>query len=311
MNKKQLNKKDLIGLQELSKEEIEFILNQAIYFKEIFTKPIKKSSNLNKKRIASLFYEPSTRTKSSFDMAMKVLGAGSINFSINSSSVAKGETLIDTVKNLESMGIEAIIVRHSMGGAARLIADHVDIPVINAGDGFNEHPTQALLDMFTMIEAKGYIKDKKVTIIGDISHSRVARSNIWGLTKIGAKVTVCGPSSLIPAEIEKMGAIVNNKVEKAIAGADFINVLRVQFERQKGNFFPSVREYYREYGLTPRRLKLASKDVTIMHPGPINRGIEISTEVADGPYNVILNQVTNGVAVRMAVLYLLLSRRDQ
>ncbi|MDD5456032.1 MAG: aspartate carbamoyltransferase catalytic subunit [Candidatus Margulisbacteria bacterium] len=299
-------KKNLLGLKDLSRQDIENILQQATLFKEIFNRPVKKLPTLQNKVLVPLFYEASTRTKASFDMAMKMLGAGSLGFAVQTSSISKGETLIDTVKNLESMGIDGIIVRHNMAGAAQLIANNVNISVINAGDGFNEHPTQALLDMFTMIEEKGYIEGKKVAIIGDIYHSRVARSNIWGLTKLGAKVVVCGPPSLIPEGIETMGVTVTHKVEEAIDGADFINVLRVQFERQKGNFFPSVREYYREYGITPQRLKKAKDDVILMHPGPMNRGIEISTEVADGPYNVILEQVKNGVSVRMAVLYLLL-----
>jgi len=304
-----LKKKNLLGLKDLSRQEIESILQQATLFKEIFNRPVKKVPTLNNKILVSLFYEPSTRTKASFDMATKLLGAGVVNFSVASSSVKKGETLIDTVKNLESMGIDGIIMRHGNGGAPHLVAEKVDVPVINAGDGFNEHPTQALLDIFTMIEEKGYIEGKKVTIIGDILHSRVARSNIWGLKKLGAEVVVCGPPSMIPAGIEKMGVKVVYNIEKAIEDADFINVLRVQFERQIGNFFPSVREYYREYGITTNRLKKAKGDVVIMHPGPMNRGIEISTEVADGPYNVILEQVRNGVAIRMAVLYKLLVRR--
>lgn len=309
MNTGNLQSQHLLGLKSLTREEIESILAQATVFKEVFNRSVKKLPTLNNKVFVSLFYENSTRTRASFDMAIRMLGAGSINFSVQTSSVNKGETLIDTVRNLESLGIDGIIVRHPMGGVPALIADHVKVPVINAGDGFNEHPTQALLDLFTMIEEKGYIEGKKVAIIGDILHSRVARSNIWALTKLGANVIVCGPPSLIPIGVENMGVTVTNKVEEAIEDADFVNVLRVQFERQKGNFFPSTREYYREYGITPQRLKRAKDDVIIMHPGPMNRGVEISTEVADGPYNVILEQVTNGVAVRMAVLYMLMSRK--
>jgi len=305
-----LNQNHLLGLKYLSATEIKEILEQATYFKQLFNRPVKQVPTLKNKTLVSLFYEPSTRTKGSFDMAMKMLGAGSLNFAVNTSSVNKGETLVDTVKNLASMGVDGIIVRHSMAGVPELIAKNVDIPVINAGDGFNEHPTQALLDMFTMTEEKGYIEGKKVTIIGDIKHSRVVRSNIWGLSKLGAEVTVCGPASLIPHGIEEMGCKVVHKVEDAIKGADFINVLRVQFERQKGSYFPSSREYYHEYGITPSRVKLAKEDVLIMHPGPMNRGVEISTDVADGPYNVILEQVSNGVAIRMAVLYMLLARRN-
>ena len=303
--------KSLLGLKDLTRLEIENILQQATLFKEIFNRPVKKVATLSNKTVVSLFYEPSTRTKASFDMALRMLGAGSLGFTPASSSVVKGETLVDTVKNLERMGIDGIIIRHGMGGAPQLVADNTCLPVINAGDGFNEHPTQALLDMFTMIEEKGYIEGKKVAIIGDIMHSRVARSNIWGLTKCGAKVIVCGPPSLMPLGIESMGVEVTHSIEDAIADADFINVLRVQHERQKGSFFPSTREYYREYGITQQRLKKAKADVVIMHPGPMNRGVEISTEVADGPYNVILEQVTNGVAVRMAVLYALLIGRNE
>jgi aspartate carbamoyltransferase catalytic subunit len=309
VNSGNLQSQHLLGLKNLTREEIEAILQQATVFKEVFNRSVKKLPTLNNKVFVSLFYENSTRTRASFDMAIRMLGAGSINFSVQTSSVNKGETLIDTVRNLESLGIDGIIVRHGMGGVPQLIADHVKVPVINAGDGFNEHPTQALLDLFTMIEEKGYIEGKKVAIIGDILHSRVARSNIWALTKLGAKVIVCGPPSLIPIGVENMGVTVTNKVEEAIEGADFVNVLRVQFERQKGNFFPSTREYYREYGITPQRLKMAKDDVIIMHPGPMNRGVEISTDVADGPYNVILEQVTNGVAVRMAVLYMLMAKK--
>ncbi len=303
--------KSLLGLKDLTRLEIENILQQATLFKEIFNRPIKKVATLSNKVVVSLFYEPSTRTKASFDLALRMLGAGSLGFTPASSSVTKGETLIDTVKNLESMGVDAIIIRHGMGGAPHLVASNTNIPVVNAGDGFNEHPTQALLDMFTMIEEKGYIEGKKVAIIGDIMHSRVARSNIWGLTKCGAKVIVCGPPSLIPVGIESLGVTVTNNVEEAIEDADFINVLRVQLERQKGSFFPSTREYHREYGITAQRLKKAKSDAIIMHPGPMNRGVEISTEVADGPYNVILEQVRNGVAVRMAVLYMLLMRSKE
>lgn len=309
MNTGNLQSQHLLGLKDLTREDIEAILQQATVFKEVFNKPVKKLPTLNNKVFVSLFYENSTRTRASFDMAIRMLGAGSINFSVQTSSINKGETLIDTVRNLESLGIDGIIVRHPMGGVPQLIADNVKVPVINAGDGFNEHPTQALLDLFTMIEEKGYIEGKKVAIIGDILHSRVARSNIWALMKLGANVVVSGPPSLIPIGIENMGVTVTHKIEEAIENADFINVLRVQSERQKGNFFPSVREYYREYGITTQRLKMAKSDVIIMHPGPMNRGVEISTEVADGPYNVILGQVTNGVAVRMAVLHMLMAKR--
>ena len=306
-----LKSKDLVGLKNLSKVEIESILSQATYFKEVFNRPVKQVPTLKNKLFASLFYEPSTRTKSSFDLAVKMLGAGTLNFAVSTSSTSKGESIIDTARNLVSMGVNGIIIRHGLGGVPNFLARNVDIPVINAGDGFDEHPTQALLDMFTMVEQKGYIENKKVTIIGDILHSRVARSNIWGLKKLGAHVVVCGPGSLIPLDIKAMGVDVVHNVDEAIEGADFINVLRVQYERQQGSFFPSEREYYSAFGITSNRLKRAKKDVIIMHPGPINRGVELSTEVADGPYNVILSQVSNGVAVRMAVLYMLMMRKTK
>lgn len=301
--------KDLLGLKDLTPEEINFILDQAKSFKEVFKRPIKQVPALRGKTIVNLFYEPSTRTRTSFDVAAKMLGAGTNNLSIANSSVKKGETLIDTVKNLEVMGISGIVIRHAMGGAPHLVAKNVNVPVINAGDGFNEHPTQGLLDIFTMRELKGNLKGKKVVIVGDIAHSRVARSNVWGLTKLGAEVTVVAPPTLIPKGVEALGVKVSYDFDAVIGRADFINILRMQLERQVGDVFtPSKREYNRMYGLTVERMKRAKKDVVILHPGPMNRGVEIDSEVADGPFNVILDQVTNGVAVRMAIIFLLLKR---
>lgn len=301
---------DLLGLRLLSQQDIEYILEQAIYFKDILARPIKQLPALRGRTLLNLFCEPSTRTKCSFDMAIKNLGASAMAVTMNTSSVTKGESLLDTVKNLEAMGVDGIIIRHSMGGVPQFIADHTDLPVINAGDGFCEHPTQALLDIFTMQEQKGYLKGKKAVILGDIKHSRVARSNIWGLTKLGCKVVVCGPPTLIPEDIAATGVEVCYDLKEALSGADFINVLRIQLERQKSGLFPSVREYHEKFGINAKSLKYAKKDVTIMHPGPINRGLEITSDVADGPYNVILQQVTNGIAIRMAVLFALLTRQE-
>jgi len=301
-----LQKKDLLGLKDITVPEMERIFETAESMKEVFGRPIPKVPALLGKNVANLFFEPSTRTRTSFDMAAKMLSAGTTNISISTSSTTKGETLIDTARNIEVMGIDAIVVRHSMAGAPHLVAKNVKASVVNAGDGFNEHPTQGLLDIFTMREKKGSLKGKRVVIIGDILHSRVARSNIWGLTKLGARVTVAGPPTLIPEGVEEMGVKVSYKLEGAIEDADFINVLRIQLERQKRGLFPSIEEYIKLYGINSERLKRARKDVVIMHPGPINRGIELSSEVADGPFNVILGQVTNGVAVRMAILFLLL-----
>jgi aspartate carbamoyltransferase catalytic subunit len=306
-----LQKKDLLGLKDISTQEMDTIFNTAESMKEVFERPIRKVPALVGKNVATLFYEPSTRTRTSFDMAAKMLSAGTTNIAASSSSIVKGETLIDTARNIEVMGVDAIVVRHSMAGAPHLIAKNVKASVINAGDGFDEHPTQGLLDIFTMRERKGPLRGKKVTIIGDIAHSRVARSNIWGLTKLGARVTVCGPPTLMPVGIEDMGVKVTHKLAEAIGDADFLNVLRIQLERQQKGLFPSIEEYVKLYGITSDRLKKAKKDVTILHPGPINRGIELSSDVADGPFNVILDQVTNGVAVRMAVLFLLLGGSEE
>lgn len=301
-----LKSKDLLGLKELSFGEINQILNTAESMKEVLSRPMRTVPALAGKIITTLFYEPSTRTRNSFETAAKLLSASTSSVAASASSVVKGETLIDTAKNLEAIGTNAIIIRHGMAGAPHLIAKQVSCPVINAGDGFNEHPTQALLDIFTMTEKKGSVKGKKVVIVGDILHSRVARSNTWGLLKLGALVSLVGPPTLIPKGIEETGAKVSYNLDEELKDADFVNVLRIQLERQKGGLFPSLLEYHKLYGITAERLKKAKRDIIVMHPGPINRGVELSSEVADGPYNVILDQVTNGVAVRMAVLFLLL-----
>ncbi|MDD5439439.1 MAG: aspartate carbamoyltransferase catalytic subunit [Candidatus Omnitrophica bacterium] len=299
-------KKDLLGLEELSVEEITMILDTAKSFKEVSERAVKKVPALRGKTIAHLFLEPSTRTRISFELAAKRLSADTIGVSGAGSSILKGETLKDTAKNIEAMKVDMIIVRHASSGAPHVLSWFVSAGVLNAGDGAHEHPTQALLDMFTIREKKGKLAGLNVSIIGDIAHSRVARSNIWGLTKLGAHVTVCGPKTLIPVEIERMGCHVTYDLKEAVRTADVINVLRIQLERQKKGLFPTIREYIMKYGITEDVLtKYAKKDILIMHPGPVNRGIEISQEVADGPYSVILEQVTNGVAIRMAVMFLL------
>lgn len=296
-------RKDLLSLEELSKEEIELILQTAESFKEVSTREVKKVPALRGKTIANLFFESSTRTRTSFEVAAKRLSADIINFSSSGSSTSKGESLRDTAKNIEAMHVDTIVMRHSSSGSAEYLARSIKAGVINAGDGIHEHPTQGLLDIFTMREKKKKIEGLKVCLIGDILHSRVARSNIWGLKKLGAKVTVCGPPTLIPPKIEELGVEVSYDLDKIIKDQDVLNILRIQLERQKGAFFPSIREYAAEYGISVERMKKAKKDVIIMHPGPINRGVELAGEVADGPNSVILDQVTNGVAVRMAVLF--------
>ncbi|MFC1540471.1 aspartate carbamoyltransferase catalytic subunit [Candidatus Margulisiibacteriota bacterium] len=311
MNKvKSLNRKDLLGLKDLSLEEIKLILRTARSMKEVAARPIPKVPTLLGKHIITLFYEPSTRTRTSFNMAAKILSANITNIAVSSSSIVKGENLIDTIRNLEVMGVDAIIMRHAMSGAPHLAAQNSKVSVINAGDGFNEHPTQGLLDIFTMQEKKGRLRGKKVVIVGDISHSRVARSNIWGLTKLGAKVVVVGPPTMIPLDIEAMGVAVSHDLDAEIADADFIYILRIQKERQEKGLFPSIEEYAKLYGLNQERLARAPQGVFVMHPGPINRGIEMTSEVADGPNNLILEQVTNGVAVRSALLFLLLGGKN-
>ncbi|MFC1667418.1 aspartate carbamoyltransferase catalytic subunit [Candidatus Omnitrophota bacterium] len=295
--------KDLLGLEYLSKEDIELILDTAGSFREILDRPIKKVPALRGKTVVNLFYEPSTRTRVSFEIAAKRLSADVINIATETSSVKKGETLNDTGKNIEALKADIIIVRHNCSGAAAMLAGNVNISVINAGDGWHEHPTQGLLDIFTLREKLKHIENLNVSIIGDIAHSRVARSNIWGLTKLGANVTVCAPSMLIPPCIEKMGVKVTDDIDHALSEADAVNVLRMQFERDEKNAFPKQLEYFKNFGITKDRLKKAKKDIVVMHPGPINRGVEISSEVADGLNSVILEQVTNGIAVRMAVLF--------
>jgi len=297
-------KKDLLGLEYLSREEIEFVLETAGSFKEVSTRDIKKVPALRGKTVVNLFYEPSTRTRVSFEVAAKRLSADVINIASETSSVRKGETLIDTGKNIEALKADILVIRHNYSGAANMLAEHLNISVVNAGDGWHEHPTQALLDIFTLKEKLGRIESLEVVIVGDISHSRVARSNIWGLNKLGAKVTVCAPKMLIPAGIERTGVKVSHNIDQALENADAVNVLRMQFERDNEEAFPKQLEYFKDFGITRERLKRAKKNILVMHPGPINRGIELSSEVADGPNSVILEQVTNGIAVRMAVLFL-------
>jgi len=300
-----LNRKDILGIQELSVEEIDLILETADSFIEVSTREIKKVPTLRGKTVINLFYEASTRTRTSFEIAAKRLSADTINISASTSSVVKGETLIDTAKNLEAMNPDIIVIRHSAAGAPHMLAGILRQSIINAGDGAHEHPTQALLDMMTIRAKKGRIAGLKVALVGDIAHSRVARSNIHGLTKMGAQVCVAGPATMMPRGIERMGVVVHMRIEEAIRDADIIMMLRIQTEREKQNIFPSLREYAQYFSLNRRNIGLARKDVLIMHPGPINRGVEISPDLADGPHSIILEQVTNGVAVRMALLYLL------
>src|SRR3989338_7212725 len=297
-------RKDLLSLEELSKEEIELILQTAESFKEVSSREVKKVPALRGKTVANLFFEPSTRTRTSFEVASKRLSADIINFTSSGSSTSKGESLKDTAKNIEAMHVDTIVMRHSSSGSAEYLARSIRAGVVNAGDGIHEHPTQGLLDIFTIREKKKTLEGVKVCLVGDILHSRVARSNIWGLKKMGAKITVCGPPTLIPAHVGELGVEVSYDLDEAIKDQDVLNILRIQLERQTGAFFPSIREYAAEYGVTGERLKKAKKDVIVMHPGPVNRGVELAPEVADGPQSVILDQVTNGIAVRMAVLYL-------
>jgi aspartate carbamoyltransferase catalytic subunit len=297
-------KKDLLGLEDLTPEEIGLILETAESFKEVSSREIKKVPALRGKTAVNLFYEPSTRTRVSFEVAAKRLSADVINIATETSSVKKGETLIDTGKNIQALKADIIIMRHNCSGAANMLARALDISVVNAGDGWHEHPTQALLDIFTLKEKLGKIKGLNVAIVGDIAHSRVARSNIWGLTKLGANVTLCAPEILLPVEIEKTGVKTTSNIEEALKNADAVNVLRMQFERDEGAAFPEQLDYFKKFGITEERLARAKKDIIVMHPGPINRGIEMSSGVADGVNSVILEQVTNGIAVRMAVLFL-------
>jgi aspartate carbamoyltransferase catalytic subunit len=297
--------KDLLTLEELTAAEIQLVLDTATSLKEVSTRSVKKVPALRGRTVVLFFQEPSTRTRVSFELAAKRMSADILNVQTASSSLVKGETLIDTVKTLEAMTIDALVVRHSCSGVPQMLANVLKASVINAGDGSHEHPTQGLLDLFTIREHKGKIEGLTVTIVGDVAHSRVARSNIHGLTKLGAKVRVCAPPTLIPMGIEKMGVEVFHDLDKALDGTDVVYVLRLQLERQKKNLFPTIREYSMLYGVTNERLKRAKKGAIVLHPGPMNRGVEISSGVADGPASFIDEQVTNGVAVRMAVLYLL------
>ncbi len=300
-----LRRKDLLGIAELTPQEIELVLDTAEAMKEVGTRPIKKVPALRGKTVVNLFFEPSTRTRTSFEIAEKRLSADTLSIAIGTSSVVKGETLADTALNLEAMSPDMIVLRHASSGACHLLSRICRSAIINAGDGMHEHPTQALLDAFTIRERKKKLAGLKVAIVGDLLHSRVLRSNIHLLTKLGADVWVCGPPTLIPTDIRRFGVTATSFVDEAVRDADVIMLLRIQLERMEGAYFPSLREYFRVFGMTESRLQLAKPDVMIMHPGPMNRGVEIASEVADGPYSVILDQVANGVAVRMAVLYLL------
>jgi len=298
-------KKDLLGIADMTPEEIYLVLETAEAMREIGERPIKKVPTLRGKTVVNLFYEPSTRTRTSFEIAEKRLSADTLNVAVSASSVLKGETLVDTAMNIEAMSPDMIVLRHASSGACHLLSRICQSRIINAGDGLHEHPTQALLDAFTIREHIQRIEGLKVAIIGDLMHSRVLRSNILLLTKLGAEVWVSGPPTLVPPGIERFGVRVTTSVDEAVADADVVMMLRIQQERMQGAFFPSLREYYNVFGLTTERVGRARPDVIIMHPGPMNRGVEIASEVADGPYSVILEQVANGVAVRMAVLYLL------
>lgn len=299
-------KKDLLGLKDATREEIELILDTAAPMKDIIRRDIKKVPALRGKAMVTVFYEPSTRTRTSFEIAGKYLSADTVNLAVSTSSVQKGESLRDTIKTIEVMGFDLMVMRHSMSGTPHYVARNTRMRVINAGDGANEHPTQALLDMFSIREKKGTLEGLKVAIVGDILHSRVARSNIYGLSQFGCEIRVVGPSTLMAPEIEKLGVKVYSRLEEAVDGVDVINILRIQMERQKKGLFPSLQEYSRYYMLTPAMLTRAKDDVLILHPGPMNRGVEISGDIADGDHAVINEQVTNGVAVRMALLFLMM-----
>jgi aspartate carbamoyltransferase catalytic subunit len=303
--------KDLLGLEELSAEQIRLILDTAEPLKEISERTIKKVQALRGMTIVNLFFEASTRTRISFEFAEKRLSADTVNVAASMSSFSKGETLVDTARNLEAMRIDMVVIRHGASGAARFLADRIESNVVNAGDGSHEHPTQGLLDLLTLRDRLGDLAGRRVCICGDVLHSRVARSNIWGLKKLGAEVAVCGPRSLLPNAIDQMGVQVFDRIEAAIEWADALNILRLQLERMQGGYIPSLREYNRVFGVTRERLDRAPRDILIMHPGPMNRGVEIDSDVADGPHSVILHQVTNGVAIRMAVLYLLAGGRPE
>ena len=297
--------KDLLALEPLTRAQINLILDTAEPFKEISERAIKKVPTLRGSTIVNLFFEASTRTRVSFEFAEKRLSADTVNVSSSGSSVTKGETLVDTARNLEAMRIDMVVIRHSASGAAQFLAERIESNVINAGDGTHEHPTQGLLDLLTLRDHLGSLEGRRVCICGDVLHSRVARSNIWGLKKLGAEVGVCGPRSLLPSAVSELGVQVFDRIEQAIEWAEALNILRLQLERMQGGYIPSLREYNRVFGVTRERLDRAPRDILILHPGPMNRGVEIDSDVADGPHSVILEQVTNGVAVRMAVLYLL------
>lgn len=297
--------KDLLGLRELTTEQIKLILDTAAVCKDIFSRDIKKVPTLRGKTVVTLFFEPSTRTRTSFEIAAKWMSADAVNLTVSSSSVAKGESFVDTVRTIEAMGVDVIIIRHSLAGTPKLLADSVASHVINAGDGTHEHPTQALLDLFTIQQKKGRIKGLKVLIVGDIMHSRVAKSNIWGLTKLGAEVTVVGPPTLIPPGIRDLGVKVETNLDRALSEADVVNILRIQIERQSKAYFPTLKEYAKLFGINRKRLDESGENLLVMHPGPANLGVEISEEVSVHQQSAITEQVTNGVAVRMALLYLL------
>jgi aspartate carbamoyltransferase catalytic subunit len=303
--------KDLLALEPLTADQIRLILDTAEPFKEISERAIKKVPTLRGATIVNLFFEASTRTRISFEFAEKRLSADTVNVGASGSSVSKGETLVDTARNLEAMRIDMVVIRHGASGAAKFLADRIESNVINAGDGTHEHPTQGLLDLLTIRDHFKKFEGLKVCICGDVLHSRVARSNLWGLQKLGAEVAVCGPRSLLPNAIDELGVTVFDRIEDAIQWADALNILRLQLERMEGGYIPSLREYNRVFGVTRERLDRAPRDVLILHPGPMNRGVEIDSDVADGPHSVILDQVTNGVAIRMAVLYLLAGGRPE
>ena len=298
-------KKDLLSIGDLTREDIDLVLETAEAMREVGERPIKKVPTLRGKTVVNLFYEPSTRTRTSFEIAEKRLSADTLNIAVASSSVLKGETLVDTAMNIEAMAPDMIVLRHACSGAGHLLSRICRSRIINAGDGMHEHPTQALLDAFTIKQHKGRLNGLKVAIVGDLLHSRVLRSNVRLLTTMGAEVWVCGPATLIPRRIDQLGVTVSTRVDEAVEDADVVMMLRIQHERMQSAFFPSIREYFNTFGMTTDRVNRAKRDVIIMHPGPMNRGVEIASEVADGPYSVILEQVANGVAVRMAVLYLL------
>lgn len=297
--------KHLLGIEPLSAEEIVAILDTARSLREILDRPIKKVPALRGKTVVNLFYEPSTRTRTSFEMAERILSADSVSIAASTSSAQKGETLLDTLRNLEAMNPDVIVIRHASSGAPHFLARHSKAAIVNAGDGAHEHPTQALLDAYTLREKKGAIEGLKVAIVGDLLHSRVARSNAWLLGKLGADVRLCAPPTLVPPGLDALG-FVTHDIDEAVEGVDAIMMLRIQLERMSGGFFPTIREYHKRFGLTAERARRAKRNVVILHPGPLNRGVEIASDVADGPYSVILDQVTNGVAVRMAVLVLML-----